>query len=317
MHAPPLQVELDDEATVRGFGTAREDDTDVSIGVSLSTSAAAGADPVADACRAEDLGYDFLSVSDHPSGTHPTFETWTLLTWAAAHTRRIGLVPNVLGLPYREPVVVAKMAETLDRLSRGRLILGLGAGGSDEVMRSLGLRVRTPAGKVEAMQEEIEILRGLWTEETVTHRGTEFQLEGAQIEPKAERYIPIWVGAYGRRMVEMSGRLADGWSPSLAYAPLAQAVERRKDLVRAAEEAGRDPERITCNYNIGIRVGGQARDERVVAGTAAEVVDRLMTFVEAGFTSLNLWPLGEDQRQVELLGREVVPEVRRRASSLA
>src|SRR5437868_1743533 len=97
----------------------------VSIGVSLSTSAAPDADPVRDARRAEELGYDFLTVSDHPSGTHATYETWTVLTWVAAHTERIGLMTNVLGLPYREPVIVAKMAESLDRLSGDRFILGL------------------------------------------------------------------------------------------------------------------------------------------------------------------------------------------------
>jgi probable F420-dependent oxidoreductase len=281
----------------------------VSIGVSLSTSAASGSDAARDARHAERLGYDFLTVSDHPSGTHPTFETWTLLSWVAANTERIGLVPNVLGLPYREPAILAKMGESLDRLSGGRLTLGLGAGASDEVMRSLGLRVRSPGRKVRALAEEIEILRGLWREESVTYQGQEFRLEGARIEPKAQRNIPIWVGAYGPRAVELTGRLADGWSPSLPYASFNRAVELRERLLQAAQEAGRVPDAITCNYNIGIRIGGKALDERVV-GSVEEIVDRLTTFVHAGFTSLSFWPLGEDQEQVTRLAEEIVPRIR-------
>ena len=114
------------------------------MGLNLSTSAAEGADPVADAVRAEELGFDFVSVSDHLHGTHPTFETWTLLTWIAAATTRIGVVSNVLGLPYRSPAVLAKMAETLDRMSGGRFVLGLGAGGMDAEFAGFGLPVRTP-----------------------------------------------------------------------------------------------------------------------------------------------------------------------------
>src|SRR2546429_2900879 len=97
----------------------------VLFGVNVSSSAAIGADPVADAVRAEELGFDFVSASDHPCGADPTFETWTMLTWIAAATSRIRVATRVLGVPYRPPAIVAKMAETLDRLSGGPLILGL------------------------------------------------------------------------------------------------------------------------------------------------------------------------------------------------
>jgi hypothetical protein len=118
--------------------------TDLLIGLGISASAAPGADPVALARRAEALGFDFVSTPDHPCGSQPTYETWTMLSWIAAATSRIRLATRVLGVPYRPPPMVAKMAETLDRLSGGRLILGLGGGYSDEEFRAFGLRVPSP-----------------------------------------------------------------------------------------------------------------------------------------------------------------------------
>ena len=118
------------------------------FGVNVSTSADAGADPVSQARAAEDLGFDFVSASDHPSGSHPTYETWTMLTWIAASTSRISVASRVLSLPFRSPALVAKMAESLDRLSGGRLILGLGAGAADPELHAFGLPVpSTPSSR--------------------------------------------------------------------------------------------------------------------------------------------------------------------------
>src|SRR5881397_3549821 len=114
------------------------------FGLNVSKSVGPGSDPVADARKAEDLGFDFVSASDHLHGETPSFETWTVLSWIAARTSRIRVATRVLGVPYRHPPVVAKMAESFDRLSGGRLILGLGAGSSDEEFQSLGLEVRRP-----------------------------------------------------------------------------------------------------------------------------------------------------------------------------
>src|SRR5438876_913573 len=133
------------------------------LGLNISTSASEGADPVADATRAERLGVDFVSSSDHPGGGEESFETWTLLCWVAAATSRIRIATRVLGVPYRPPAMVAKMAETFDRLSGGRLILGLGGGSADDEHRAFGLGVRSPRDKVDGLEEAITIIRGLWT----------------------------------------------------------------------------------------------------------------------------------------------------------
>src|SRR6266705_6891153 len=135
--------------------------TDMLFGLGLSTSARPGTDPAADARRAEDLGFDFVSASDHPCGTHPTYETPTMLAFVAAATSRIRVATRVLGVPYRPPPMVAKMAETLDRLSGGRLILGLGGGYSDDEFRAFGLGTPTPRDKIDGLEEAIRIIRGL------------------------------------------------------------------------------------------------------------------------------------------------------------
>ena len=98
------------------------------FGVNLSTSASAGTDPVADARRAEAAGFDFVSADDHPCGVQPNYETWTMLAWVAASTTKLKVATRILGMPYRAPAMVAKMAASLDQLSGGRLFQGLGGG---------------------------------------------------------------------------------------------------------------------------------------------------------------------------------------------
>lgn len=192
--------------------------TKLLFGLDVSTSAAPGTDPVADARQAEALGFDFVSSSDHPCGGHPSRETWTMLSWIAASTSRIKVATRVLGVPYRAPAMVAKMAETFDRLSRGRLILGLGGGYSDDEFRAFGLDVPSPEDKIAGLEEAVRIARGLWSERSLTFQGHIHHTEAAEIEPKPEHPIPIWLGTFGRRALHLTGRLADGWIPSLANA---------------------------------------------------------------------------------------------------
>jgi probable F420-dependent oxidoreductase len=265
---------------------------------------------VADARRAEALGFDFVSASDHLHGTSPTFETWTLLTWVAASTSRVGVVSDVLGLPYRPPAVLAKMAESLDRLSGGRLVLGLGAGGSDEEFSAFGLPVRSPGEKVDALEEAIAVLQGLWTTGESTLDGRHHRTQGARIAPTPARPVPVWLGAYGRRSLELTGRLADGWLPSMPYAPPDVVAGMLARVRAAAEAAGRDPGELTYAYNVGVSVGGRGRGDRVVAGDPDEVVERLAELVDLGFTALDLWPAGDGADQVERLAADVVPRLR-------
>jgi probable F420-dependent oxidoreductase len=285
------------------------------FGVSIVPSASGRSDPVAEARRAEDLGLDHVSIWDHPNGDRPSFETWTLLTWIAARTERIGLATDVLGLPFRLPALTAKMAETLDRLSGGRVILGLGAGGSDRETAGLGAPARTPLEKVEALEEGLEVIRGVWNRSPFSFEGRHYRADAAMIEPKPERPIPIWLGTYGAMALDLTGRRADGWIPSMPYLP-PRAARSRMELVRAsAARAGRDPDALDYAYNLGVRIGGPPPDdpERQVAGEPEEVVERLLELTDIGFTVLNLWLGGRREEQLERFGTHVLPALREAA----
>lgn len=280
----------------------------VQVGVNVS-----GSDPVGLAKTAEALGFDFVSAADHPGAARSPHEVWTLLTWIAASTSRIKVATRVLGVPYRAPAMVAKMAETLDRLSGGRLILGLGGGHSDDEFRAFGLGVPSPAEKVTGMDEAIRIIRGLWQQPRVTFTGQRYHVVDALLEPKPAHRIPIWLGTYGPRALRVTGELADGWIPSLGFAPPDQVPALRERIRAAAVAAGRDPDEITLAYNVEAQVGAAPRPG-VVAGPPEVVVEQLHGFAELGFTAFNVMPTGPDvSEQLHLLARHVLPELQRAA----
>jgi probable F420-dependent oxidoreductase len=282
------------------------------FGLNVSTEVRAGTDPAAAASKAEELGFDFVSASDHLHGGRPTYEPWTMLSWIAAATSRIRVATRVLAVPYRHPAVLAKMAETLDRLSGGRLILGLGGGAVDEEFRAFGLGVRSPRDKVDGLAEAIRILRGVWSQPRFTFDGRVYRTDGAELEPKPDYPIPIWLGTYGRRALALTGQLADGWIPSLGYAPPEQIPALRERVLAAARAAGRDPDELTCAYNLSIRIDERADPEpSVVAGAPDAVTKRLRIFAELGFTAMNFIPVGPGQdEQIQRLAREVLPTLR-------
>jgi alkanesulfonate monooxygenase SsuD/methylene tetrahydromethanopterin reductase-like flavin-dependent oxidoreductase (luciferase family) len=264
------------------------------FGLDVSTSSQG--DPVAAALTAERLGFDFVSASDHPVGGHPTYETVTMLTWIAARTSRIAVATRVLGAPFRRPAMVAKTAESLDRLSGGRLILGLGGGHSDDELVALGGTPRTPRQKVDGLADAVRVIRGAWAGEP-------------ELTPRPERPIPIWLGTFGPRALAVTGRLADGWIPSLGHAPPESIPAMRATILAAAEEAGRAPDAVRCVYNVGVHVDEHAAERAdVVTGSVARIVDRLRYFGTLGFTGFNLQPT--DPAQLRLIAEEVLPQLR-------
>ena len=286
--------------------------TEVLFGLDVTTSAAPGVDPVGIALRAESLGFDFVSASDHPSSGHPTLETWTLLSWIAATTTRIRVATRVLGVPNRPPPVLAKMAETLDRMSGGRLILGLGGGYANDEFRAFGLRVPSARDKVDGLEEAILITRGLWTEPSFTFDGKHYRTDAAELEPKPSRRIPIWLGTFGPRALDLTGRLADGWIPSLELAPPERVPAMRERIFRGAEEADRSPEDITLAYNLEIRIDERAdAPPHVVTGSPRAVAEQLVGFTRLGFSAMNFQPWGPGRdEQIERLAAEVLPAVK-------
>jgi alkanesulfonate monooxygenase SsuD/methylene tetrahydromethanopterin reductase-like flavin-dependent oxidoreductase (luciferase family) len=278
----------------------------VLFGLDVTASAAPGADPVERARAAERLGFDFVSAPDHPCGTAPTYETWTMLTWIAASTSRVAVATRVLAVPMRNPALTAKMAESLHRLSGGRLILGLGGGYADAEFRAFGLPVPTAREKVDGLEDTVRIARRLWSERAVSHPGRVNRTDHADIEPKPANPIPIWLGTLGPRALAMTGRLADGWIPSLGSASRDELAAMRERVLAAAMEAGRRPAEVTCALNVRIATGPAAGAD--ITGTPATIAEQLADFVQRGFTAFNLQL--SDPGQLELAAAEIMPAVR-------
>jgi alkanesulfonate monooxygenase SsuD/methylene tetrahydromethanopterin reductase-like flavin-dependent oxidoreductase (luciferase family) len=251
---------------------------------------------------AERSGLDLVGIQDHPYQRR-FFDTWTLLAYLAARTERIGLVPDVINLPLRPPAVLAKAAASLDVLSGGRLELGLGAGAFWDGVAAMGGPRRTPKESVDALIEAIEILRAFWSgERSVTVEGEHYQVRGAHPGPPPAHPIGIWLGAYGPRMLRVTGRLADGWLPSIGtrFLPDDAVPGAHAAIDEAARKAGRDPSEIERAANV-TGLGGDA------AGELTRVVSDL------GFTTLFVSVPDDDPVGfVRRLGEDVAPRVRER-----
>ena len=158
--------------------------------------------PVELAQLSERLGFDFVTFQDHPYQSS-YLDTWTLLSWVAARTERIGVSGNVLNLPLRQPpAVLARAAASLDLLSGGRMSLGIGAGFFWDAVQAVGGRRLTPLQGVAALGEAIGIIRGIWDADVpgpLSVDGEFYQVHGAERGPAPAHRIPIWLGAHKPR----------------------------------------------------------------------------------------------------------------------
>jgi alkanesulfonate monooxygenase SsuD/methylene tetrahydromethanopterin reductase-like flavin-dependent oxidoreductase (luciferase family) len=199
---------------------------------------------------ADRAGLDFAAVQDHPYQRR-FFDTWTLLSYVAARTERIRLLPDVVNLPLRLPSVLAKSAASLDVLSGGRVELGVGAGAFWDAIEAMGGRRLSPKESVDALEEAIAILRGFWSgERSVSVEGEHYRVRGAKPGPSPAHSIGIWVGAYGPRMLRLTGRLGDGWLPSLGYMSPDDAPRMHAAVDEGATAARRDPAAIERAVNV-------------------------------------------------------------------
>jgi alkanesulfonate monooxygenase SsuD/methylene tetrahydromethanopterin reductase-like flavin-dependent oxidoreductase (luciferase family) len=221
------------------------------IGAFIAPDATDPAATLGQIVAADESGLDLVAVQDHPY-QHRFFDTWTLLAYAAGRTEHVRLVTDVANLPLRPPVVLAKSAASLDVLSDGRVELGLGAGGFWDAIVSAGGPRRAPLEAVDALVEAISILRDSWDGHGAVNRhGRHYDIGGFHPGPPPAHRIGIWLGAYGPRMLRVTGQLADGWLPSLGDhlsqedALLAQAV-----IDEAARAAGRSPDDVIRAVNV-------------------------------------------------------------------
>ncbi len=203
----------------------------------------------------EDAGYHHLAIYDHVLGADvsrrpdwrgpytsetPFHEVLVLFGYCAAITERLQLVTSILILPQRQTALVAKQAAEIDLLSGGRLRLGVGLGWNDVEYQALNEDFHNRGRRIE---EQIDVLRKLWTEPVITYEGRWHRIDAAGIQPlPVQRPIPIWMGAYSEPALKRAARIADGWFPQLPPDDRGREVlDRFQEYVR---EAGRRPEDV-------------------------------------------------------------------------
>jgi alkanesulfonate monooxygenase SsuD/methylene tetrahydromethanopterin reductase-like flavin-dependent oxidoreductase (luciferase family)/hemerythrin-like domain-containing protein len=285
---------------------------DLQFGVFI-TPAAGQADVVLELARLTDVvGLDLVSFQDHPY--QPSFlDTWTLLSVVAAETTNVRVAPNVANLPLRPPVVLARSVASLDILSTGRVELGLGAGFFWDAIAANGGPRLTPGQAVDALSEAIDIIRAIWNAggEPVRHRGEHYTVDGADPGPPPAHDIEIWVGAYKRRMLALTGSKADGWLPSLAYLQVEELPGMNAAIDEAAAKAGRRPEEIRRLFNVN---GGFGRGSGFLQGTPQDWAQQLTELTLA--TGMSAYILaassGDDIRR---FAEEVAPAVREQVAA--
>lgn len=204
--------------------------------------------------RAEALGFDYLLAYDHVLGADPTnrpgwtgytakdsfHEPFVLFGWLAAVAPKLEYAAGVIILPQRQTALVAKQAAEVDLLTEGKLRLGVGIGWNRVEYEALGKNFHTRGRRLE---EQIALLRALWTEPIVTFEGKNHTVTEAGLNPMpVQQPIPIWMGGMSEIAIRRAGRLADGW---MANGHADASLTRRVEVLReAAIEAGRDPDSI-------------------------------------------------------------------------
>ena len=266
------------------------------------------------ALAAESLGYSSLFVTDHvvlptssarsvypyaasgqlPGGAAQDYlEPFSLLAYLAHATRRIKLGTSVLVIPYRNPLVTAKMLATIDVLSRGRLILGAGVGWLREEFEALAAPAFEERGAV--TDEYLRLMRAVWTTDPVTFEGRHYTLRDVHALPKPMQKsgIPIWIGGHTDAAVRRAGALGDGWHP-IAFRPpgllFPDEYAAKAELVRAAaREAGRSPDSVTLSVRVPMEVRPRGRqapagERPFFQGAAEEVAGDVERYAALGVT---------------------------------
>jgi probable F420-dependent oxidoreductase len=270
------------------------------------------------AVRAETLGFASVWVHDHVFnaghvfrriGHKPYYEPLTLLSYVAARTERVGLGTSVLVLPYHNAIRLAKIAATLDVLSGGRLILGVGVGAEAPESEAMG----SPYAERGAITDEaIAVMKALWTQEDPSFAGKYARFSGMPFSPKPLQrpHIPALIGGNSRTAIRRAVRLGDGWHP-LAVSPerLAQAI---RDLHGQAQAAGRAISEIPVSLSIPL---GPSSAQRAALGTEpGEIIRTIQAYVDVGVQLLAISGQTDQMTEIlpamDLLAREVLPAFR-------
>ena len=286
------------------------------FGTFFTPTAADPAAVVSLATLSESLGYDLVTIQDHPYMSD-RLEVWTLLSWIAAETERIRLSANVFNLALRPPATLARAVASLDLLSGGRFELGVGAGAFPTAVAAMGGKVRSKGASVRALSEAIDLIRRFWDTSSrrgIRFDGEEYQVNGAQAGPIPAHDIPIWVGGYKPKMLELIGKQADGWLPTLSYTSIDELANGNAAIDAAAIGARRDPREIRRLLNISGTF--QAESSGFLQGPPEQWVNDLAPLVTAhGFSTFLL--MSDDPAVITQFARDVIPALRARLSDRA
>ncbi len=270
------------------------------------------------ALTAEELGYDSVWATDHvivprtdvePYGN--IFESLITLAMVAALTRRVKLGTSILVLPQRNPVLAAKQIATLDAASGGRMIVGLGVGWNEIEFKNLGMNFHNRGKRLD---ENIALLRALWSSENPTFDGKYTKIDDAVFSPlPTRREIPIWVGGNTEPAIQRAAKLGDGWHATGA-APDAFADAVRK--IRALAPSRQPTFSARLNVNLDPKVSPhyayRGAPRRRLAGTDDQVRATLREYAQAGAEYIALWFPSSDVStglaQMERFARDIAPE---------
>jgi len=223
-----------------------------------------------------------------PGDTH---ECWAMLPAIAAVTEHVRVGSLVAPTSIHHPAVLANRARTIDHLSNGRMVLGLGAGWQINEHLAYGIELEPPGRRVQRFGEAIQIVRSLLTEDRTTFTGDVYTITDAIADPKPiQSPLPILVGTAGPRMLRLVARHADEWN---TWGHIETATRKRAAFAAACESEGRDPDSmhtsvqalvvITEDAAIIERAGTGAFADRTLAGSVAQIVDAMGRYAELGF----------------------------------
>lgn len=273
---------------------------------------------VAQARFAESVGYDMVLMQDH--AYLPKFaDTWSLLCAIGTVTERVELGANVATAPLHLPAVLAKEISTLDEITSGRAILGLGVGANPQGIASMGGTAFANKGDLfRSYRDALHIVRGLWESagEPYSYEGKVQSVTDVEFGPLPRRRIPIMTGAMGPQSLRLTAELADGISISSSYVPYEKIDWFRQQLDEGAVGFDREPAELFINYNVMgyIHDGGSTarpRTEGVYWGDDAWWIERLQTIKAMGVSRFTFWPVhGDFDEQLQRFIERIAPAIR-------
>jgi probable F420-dependent oxidoreductase len=262
----------------------------------------APADLLEQARVAEDTGWYGVWLADHympnTGDTTPargdSYECWALIPALAAVTERVRIGTLVSPTSVHHPALLAKRASTVDQLSGGRMVLGLGAGWQINEHHAYGIELEPPGKRVSRFEESIQIVRSMLSEESTTFHGAYYDITDAPCDPKpVQSPMPLLVGTRSPRMLRITARHADEWN---TWGSPEQAAVHRAALIETCNKVGRDPATVWTSANALVDLDGSAPTPGRAAlyGSAQQLVDQFGRYAELGFDEFILpdWNLG-------------------------